>query len=246
MGRIGWKGGRFNVDYETSEIYRGLRDWQRWTGDKVNYFRFYYDQSSVDPVYGEASSPLGKIFFGPNLVPALHVIHVEGDNQNTDKGFYYNDELHVTISFDQVNRLGIRADSLTTQTQSYLKDRVEYRGKIYRVTNIQILGQIQRKPIIVTIDCTQLQPDEMVNDIQFAQYVGNINNIKSPTNYSPTVIDTLSLHKELQQILPTLRDPNPTDGYGSGEYGESDYGEPLTPLHGYGEDGYGDHGYGGV
>src|SRR6266404_9368799 len=170
MGRIGWKGGRFNVDYETSEIYRGLRDWQRWTGDHVNYYRFEYDQSSTDPVYQEADSSNGRIYFGPNLIPALHVIHVEGDNENTVQGFNYNDEAHVTLSFDMVKKLGIGELNLATQTQDYLKDRFEYRGKIYRVTNIQILGQLQRKPIIIAIDGTQVKPDEMVNDLQFAKY----------------------------------------------------------------------------
>lgn len=244
MGRIGWKGGRFNVDYETSEIYRGLRDWQRWTGDQVHYFRFAYDQSSVDPVYGEANSPNGRIYFGPNLIPALHVIHVEGDNENTENGFYFNDSAHITLSFDQLKRTGL--ERMDLDTQNYLKDRFVYDTKVFRVTNVQILGQIQQKDIIVTIDGTQVKPDEMVNDLQFAQYVGNIGRLKPVQNYSPTVIDQLSLAKEMQQIIPTLRDPNPQSGYGSGDYGDGDYGEPLTPLHGYGADGYGSHGYGGV
>jgi hypothetical protein len=227
--RVGWKGGRFNVDYETAEIYEGLRDWQRLTGDKFNYFRFAYDQSSVDPVYGEAASTNGRIYFGPVLTPALHVIHVEGDNQNTENGFYYNDELHATISFDQMNRMGISTSNVSTSnlvitTQDYLKDRVEYRGKAYRVTNVQILGQIQRKPIIITIDATQLQPDEMVNDLQFAQYVNNIGAIRGPVNNAPTTINTLALHKETQQVFPVLNDPHVSGGYGSGEYGEGPYG----------------------
>lgn len=226
MGRIGWKGGRFSVDYETDDIYKGLRDWQRWTGDKVNYFRFIYDQSNVDPVYGEATGPNGRVYFGPNLIPALHVIHVEGDNQNTENGFYYNDELHITLSFDQINRMGIGRTNIITQTNTYLKDRVEYRGKIYRVTNVQILGQIQRKPIIITVDATQLRPDEMVNDVQFAQFV-NVDKISGVVNYNQTAIDALSLHREMQQVLPVLNNPNPTDGFGAGNYGDGIYGQPL-------------------
>lgn len=245
MSRVGWKGGRFSVDYETAEIYEGLRDWQRWTGDKFNYFRFAYDQSSVDPVYGESNSNNGRIYFGPNLMPALHVIHVEGDNQNGVDGFYYNDEAHITLSFDQINRLGIGAASLITQTQEYLKDRFEYRGKIYRVTNIQILGQIQRKPIIITIDGTQVKPEEMVNDIQFSQYVANIGNIKGVINYAPTVIDQLNLHKETQQVFPVLNGPGAGTGYGFGPYGGGGYGGQLVVGIGYGDGAYGDGFYGG-
>lgn len=223
MSRIGWKGGRFNVNYETSEIYRGLRDWQRWTGDKVNYFKFIYDQSNVDPVYGEAVYPLGRIYFGPTLVPALHVIHIEGANEDRDEGFYYNDTAHVTMSFDQVNRLGLEQDDLTTQTQAYLKDRFEYRGKIYRVTNIQILGQIQRKPIIITIDGTQVRSDELVNDPQFAQYAQDQ---ILPLDYIPNAAIPGPMSKEIQQVIPTLNGPDPASvtGYGYGFYNADSYG----------------------
>lgn len=226
MSRIGWKGGRFNVDYETSEIYHGLRDWQRWTGDHVNYYRFYYDQSTVDPVYGEASSTQGLIFFGPNLIPALHVIHVEGDNQNTLQGFSYNDEAHITMSFDQVHRLGIRDLEIATQTQDYLRDRFEYRGKIYRVTNIQILGQIQRKPIVITIDGSQLRPDELVNDLQFSQYANGWGVF--PDGYDPNKVNHNNMTKQVQQFLPNLVSHpvfEPGDaGYGQGQYGAQEYG----------------------
>lgn len=223
MARIGWKGGRFSVDYETSEIYRGLRDWQRWTGDKINYFRFIYEQSNVDPVYGEATPPNGKIYFGPNLVPALHVIHVEGNNEERDEGFYYNDTAHVTMSFDQINRLGLGQEDITTQTQNYLKDRFEYRGKIYRVTNVQILGQIQRKPIVITLDGTQVRSDELVNDPQFAQYAQDQ---VFPLDYVPNYSVPAPMSKELQQVFPTLNGPDPsgTPGYGYGYYSSGDYG----------------------
>src|ERR1700694_97973 len=106
MSRVGWKGGRFSVDYETSEIYGGLRDWQRWTGDSIYYFRFQYDQSTKDPTYGEADSPLGNIYFGPNNIPALHVIHRQ-HNESSENGFYYNDTAHITMSFDQIKRMGL-------------------------------------------------------------------------------------------------------------------------------------------
>jgi hypothetical protein len=226
MSRIGWKGGRFNVDFETAEIYSGLRDWQRWTGDHVNYYRFYYDESTRDPVYGEASGPLGRIYFGPNIVPALHVIHVEGDNQDTVQGFNYNDSAHVTLSFDQVHRMGIGDLDIATETQDYLRDRFEYRGKIYRVTNIQILGQIQRKPIVITIDGSQIRPNEMVNDLQFSQYANGWGTF--PDGYDATKVKSNSMTNQIQQFLPALlSDPafSPEDdGYGEDEYGAQEYG----------------------
>lgn len=244
MGRIGWKGGRFSVDWETSEIYKGLRDWQRWTGDEVAYFRFAYDQSTVDPVYGEAAGPLGRVYFGPNIIPALHVIHIEGDNDNTVNGFYYNDRAHVTLSFDQLKRAGL--DKMDLNTQNYLKDRFVYDTKVFRVTSVQILGQIQKRDIIVAIDATQVKPDEMVNDLQFAQYATPNDRQFSErlsvpdSQYDPydsgqgvfpldyTASKKSSMTKMVEQVTPSLRSPAyvvpSTTGYGEGLYGDGPYG----------------------
>lgn len=249
LDRAGWKGGRFSVDYETSSIYRGLRDWQRWTGDSVYYYRFAYDQSTVDPVYGEANSPLGKVYFGPANVPALHVIHIEGDNDNSENGFYYNDRAHITLSFDQLKRLGL--DRMDLSTSNYLKDRFVYDTKVFRVTSVQVLGQIQQRDIIVAVDGTQVKPDEMVNDVQFAQYATpndkqfsqrlslndtvydpyNSGRNVFPLDYKPASPSAMS--KALKQVTPTLRSPGyvqPTFvGYGEGLYGDGGYGGgPIT------------------
>lgn len=250
MSRTGWKGGRFSVDYETSEIYRGLRDWQRWTGDSIAYYRFYFDSSTVDPVYGEAVPPYGKEYFGPINLPALHVIHVEGDNQNTDQGFYSNDSAHVTFSFDQIKKLGM--DKMDLNNQNYLKDRFVYDTKVFRVTSMQVMGQIQQRDIIVSMDATQVKPDEMVNDYMFAQYVTPNDNAFSqrlsltdslydpynnghgifPLNYNPATLAD-ALNRQRQQITPTLVNPSKqviSDlVYGEGFYNEAGYGGgPIT------------------
>lgn len=252
--RAGWKGGRFSVNYETASIYGGLRDWQRWTGDQIYYYRFQYEQSNVDPVYGEAEPPMGRVYFGPNLIPALHVIHTEGDNDNTERGFYSNDRAHVTLSFDELKRLGL--DRMDINTQNYLKDRFVYDGKVFRVTNFQILGQVQQKDIIVAIDATQVKPDELVNDLQFAQYATPMDHNSADNfgqrlnlnvaNYDPYVTGNqvfplsytgqgsyTNMSNQLKQIVPTLN-PNPFDqypalGYGQGTYGQGGYGGgPIT------------------
>lgn len=255
IDRAGWKGGRFSVDYETASIYGGLRDWQRWTGDEVSYFRFAYEQSNRDPVYGEAQPPNGRVYFGPNLIPALHVIHIEGDNDNSVEGFYYNDRAHVTMSFDQLKRLGL--NHMDIQNANYLKDRFVYDGKVFRVTSMQILGQIQRRDIIVSIDATQVKPDEMTGDLQFAQYATpydaqSADNFEQqwdlnfaqydpyktgqggvfPLGYTGSELPS-NMSKQLRQIIPSLNgntfDQPPILGYGQGQYGAGGYGGgPIT------------------
>lgn len=254
LDRAGWKGGRFSVNFETSSIYGGLRDWQRWTGDSIYYYHFAYDQSSVDPVYGEADAPLGRIYFEQGPIPVLHVIHVEGENDNSEEGFYFNDRAHVTMSFDQVQRMGL--DRMDIQTANFLKDRFVYDGKVFRTTSMQILGQIQQKDIIVSIDATQVKPDEMANDVQFAQYAvpylansadqfhqqWNLNNAKYdpydngrgvfPLDYRGTIPPS-DYAKQLKQITPQLGvsyDQYTDVGYGQGTYGYGGYGG-YPPTH---------------
>lgn len=206
MARLDWQTGRFSVDYETSEIYRGLRGWQRYTGDSISYYRFQYDQSSTDPVYGEAGGPMGRMYFGPVELPALHVLITEGENENKTEGFTYNDDAHVTASFDMLRRLGM--NEMDINHQNFLKDRFVYNDKVFRVTDMQILGQIQRKDIIATIDATQVKPDELVNDIQFSKYA----DVKTvyPLNYDPSKADPQAMNTQLSGITPVLHDPYST------------------------------------
>jgi hypothetical protein len=205
MSRIGWKGGRFSVDYETQEIYKGLRDWQRWTGDQAEYFRFAYDQSNKDPVYGEATGPAGRVYFGPLLIPALHVVHTESAVEEMPEGFTYHDKVHVTCSFDMLKRTGL--ELMDIETQNYLKDRIIYDGKVFRVYNVQILGQIQQKDIIVTFDGTQLRPEDMMNDRQFARYAETAAAIGLDAQRRP--VEPMAINKQLSQVMPRLHGPDP-------------------------------------
>jgi hypothetical protein len=137
-------------------------------------------------------------------------------------------------------------------TQNYLKDRFVYDTKVFRVTSVQVLGQIKQKDIIVSIDATQVKPDEMVNDLQFAQYVTpndaqfsqrqslndavydpyNSGRGVFPLDYSKPAA-TSAMSKALQQVSPSLRSTPynfpQTLGYGEGFYGEGGYGGvPIT------------------
>lgn len=206
MSRLDWNGGRFHVDYETNEIYKGLRGWQREVGDYVSYYRFAYDQSYVDPTYGEATGPNGRTYFGPINTPALHVLHTESGISEMPEGFETSlDRIHVTASFDMVRRIGLT--KMDIQTESYLKDRLVYDNMAFRIQNIQILGQIQRRDIIVTIDGVQLKPEDMVNDIQFAAFT----NIPAayPLDYKPKEVNLQARNKQLGQVVPRLHGPEP-------------------------------------
>jgi len=178
MGRLDWKRGRFDSDFETAEIHRGLRGHQAsQVGDQVDYYRFDFANSQMDDLYDEGAG-LGKVYHPPVVLPCLHVTHDEGDNQDTDTGFYFNDNLYITAAFDQVYRTGLTL--MDIEHQRFLKDRLVYDGRVFRVTQIHILGQIQTRDIVVSIEATQVKPDEMVNDPQFGAYTAGIDSPITP------------------------------------------------------------------
>lgn len=167
MARSDWKVGRFTSNWETSEIHAALTGYQHSFGDYILYYRFRKDLSQVHAIYDEGTGA-GKVFDSPINLGVIHATHQEGLNEDRDEGFYFNDDLHVTCSFDQLVKTGLSFVDL--ETQKYLKDRIVYDKKVFRVTEINVLGQVQQRDIIVGIDATMLKGDELVNDLQFQQW----------------------------------------------------------------------------
>jgi hypothetical protein len=167
MSRMDYKRGRFNPDFETDQIFEGMRGWQSIDGDWVNYYRFDEAQSEIHPIYDEPTGD-GLKWIAPVRVEALHVTHVEGGNEDSDRGFYYNDDLDVVVPFDLFIQAGMEMADINTG--NYLKDRIVYDRKVFRIKTIAIRGQMQQRDIIVGITGTQLKPDELVWDTQFADW----------------------------------------------------------------------------
>jgi hypothetical protein len=167
MSRMDWKQGRFSADQETDRMFKGLRGWRDVNGDWLSYYRYDAENTEVDPVYGESLGS-GRIYKAAVRVPCLHVTHLEGGNDNAPYGFYTNDDLDATVAFDLFIQMGMTYADI--ETQNYLRDRVIYERKVFRVTNLGIRGQIQRRDTIVGLTATQCKPDELVDDAQFAQW----------------------------------------------------------------------------
>jgi hypothetical protein len=167
MGRLDWKRGRWSAEVETQRIADGLRGYQPAFGDHVTYYRYDYERSQRHPVYDEAVSA-GRIFSGPIDLPVLDVTHAMGEDELAEGGFYTVDAIQVNCSFRQIARTGLTHADL--RNGSYLRDRLAYDGKLFRVLEMRILGQLQRSDVSVEINATQLKHDEIVNDPQFAQY----------------------------------------------------------------------------
>ena len=167
MSRADYKRGRFNPDLETDRMFQAMRGWQSVDGDWVNYFRFDEAHSEIHDIYDE---PVGNglVWLAPVRVEALHITHVQGANEDSDRGFYYNDDLNVPVPFDLFVQAGM--DKADIDTGNYLKDRVVYDRKVFRIKSISIRGQMQQRDTIVDIAGTQLKPDELVWDRQFVDW----------------------------------------------------------------------------
>jgi len=167
MGRLDWKRGRMNADNETDRMYKAMRGWRDVSGDWLDYYHFNEAATITDPIYDEAIGE-GRVYFPPVRLPVLHVIHIQGENENTDTGFYYNDTLSATIAFDQFTGVGM--DYAEIETGDYLNDRVYYNQKIFRVLQLSLEGKIQQRNVIVALYATQMKPDELVDDQLFNQW----------------------------------------------------------------------------
>jgi hypothetical protein len=161
------KRGRWTADLETARIFDGMRGWQQSYGDWLDYYRLDPANSEFDPVYEEATGN-GVRFLSPVQLPCLHVTHMRGGNEYGDSGFYYNDTLSATIPFDLFVHCGMTLADI--DTGNYMRDRVVYDQKVFKVTELAIRGQIQRRDIIVGLDGTQVKPDELVDCPQLIQY----------------------------------------------------------------------------
>lgn len=167
MGRLDWESGRFDVDYEMREINSSLRGWQANFGDQILYFRFWGEESKVHDIWDEAL-PDGRVWHPAQMVKVLHATHVEGGNEDRSEGQYYNDNFYATASFSQLKRIGFT--ELDLQYQSFLRDRVVYDFRVFRITRINVVGQIQQEDPIVSIEGVQVKPDEMINDKGFESF----------------------------------------------------------------------------
>ena len=177
MSRLDWKNGKFTADNETDQIYTAMAGWRDVSGDWIDYFRLNASATQIDDIYDEAVGQ-GRIYYPAVRIPVLHVTLIPGDNQNTDMGFYYNDTLTIYVAFDQFTKTGM--DYADVLEGNFLKDRVYYNQKVFRVLSMTPSGKIQERPTTIEISCTQLKPDELVNDTQDAPWSQPVNPTLTP------------------------------------------------------------------
>lgn len=196
--------GRFDMDYESLSLYEGIaEDLGGTVGVEVDWFR-WQDQylednyrTVVDDIYDVSSSVPGegRRWMLPFKMPAVMAQMIRGGNQMNERGFYAVDTLRLVISAGEAKRM--LPGLVGNEPNNHMKDRIVYRGQVFTPRQVNPRGSFGYRWAVVTVDCAEVNSEELVNDPQFARWAS-----------------------------PSVRDPrNDNYGYGFGGYGSGPYGD---------------------
>ena len=168
--------GRFNLDYEKMSIYEGIAedlggtvgvdvDWWRWQ----DYYLVENSDTVVDSIYDVSSSVAGggRRWMLPFKMPVVMAQFVRGTNVMNQRGFYVTDTLRLVINVGDAQRL---LPELITDSNTHIKDRIVYRNEVFVPTRVLPRGSFGYNWAVVTVDCNQVNPEELVNDPQFLKF----------------------------------------------------------------------------
>jgi hypothetical protein len=176
--------GRFDIDYESKSMYEGIaEDLGGTVGQEVDWFQWsptYLDDNYsavVDDIY-DVSNPTitdgvgqGRRWSKPFKLPTVMAQILRSSNTMNERGFYVTDTLRLVVNVGDVQRL---LPGMLSDPSSHIKDRVLYHGEIFVPTRVLPRGSFSYNYAVVTIDCNQVNPEELVNDPQFVSYSAGV------------------------------------------------------------------------
>jgi hypothetical protein len=181
--------GRFSLDYEAKSMYEGIQeDLQHPVGVDVDWFRWSAEYAAanvatfVDDIYDVSSNVYGegRRWMLPFNMPAVSAQLIRGSNEMNERGFYIVDTLRIVLNVGDVERL---VPDMLVNPDMHIKDRILYRGNVFTPTRVLPRGHFGYKWAVVTIDCTEVNADELVNDPQFQQYAQKGTKTLTPASY---------------------------------------------------------------
>ena len=162
-------GGRFDSDFEVDSISDGItEDLTNPAGTIAEWWIFNPATSTKDVLYDVDAAGVGRVWRGPLKVPVVRATITQGQVLQSDRGFYNPDTLHLTMNADDLERLN--PGIVSAIEASSTRDRVVWKGQVYRPFKVQNVGIVSERYTIVTIDMQQVMPEEMINDAQFLSY----------------------------------------------------------------------------
>jgi hypothetical protein len=195
--------GRFDIDYESLSIYEGItEDLGYIVGIEIDWFEWdqiYMDNnysSVVDPIYDVSSTVVGggRRWKNSIKVPVVMAQFVTGRNVMNTRGFYTTDTLRLVINMDEMQER-FPGFMTTKDASDHIRDRIVFQNQVFHPTIVMPRGHFGKRWAVLSVDCNQVNPEELVNDVQFQQYA-----------------------------LPSTTDPR-LSVYGAGPYSSGQYGD---------------------
>jgi hypothetical protein len=183
--------GRFSIQHERGSIISGTtKEVVRTVGYEIDWWLYDQDLTQVDALYDVGSSVGGgRRYHGPHTIPVVNAALFQGVTVQSERGFYNTDVLRITINMDIIDGSSLSGGEsrvipelqyLPTNPDAYLRDRVVFRKQVFAVKQIFPKGIITDDYTLFTIDCNQVNAEELINDPQFQEYA----------NYTPFVSRT--------------------------------------------------------
>jgi hypothetical protein len=160
--------GRFDASFEQSSLNDGIKtELETPIGSSAQWWKYDSVNSTVDPVYDTGSDIYGLVWIGPYTLPVIRAIITEGHVDQSERGYYKVDTLHLTVLGSDLLKIdpGVLNDPNLEN-----RARVLWHGQIFRPFYTQQRGIIGDTFSLVTIDLMQLSPEELVNESQFTSY----------------------------------------------------------------------------
>lgn len=181
--------GRFSIKHERASFISGTtKEVVRTVGNVIEWWFYDHVNTIVDDIYDVGSSDVlgGRRWNGPIKVTAVSATISQGSTGQNDRGFYNTDILRITLNMDVieggVNMQGSNSSTIPqlskiqTNPDHYLLDRIVFRNEVFQPVQVYTRGIVTDRYTLITIECVQVNPEELVNDLQFQSY----------SNYLPT------------------------------------------------------------
>lgn len=147
-------------------------DLKKPVGSSVLWFLFDDTNTFIDPIYDVGGDfPVdptkGRKWEGPYKIPVVKAVISQGGTKISQAGFYNADTLHLTLNSKDIEAL---VPGVMTNPDDQARSRIIWKNQVYRPYNVQQRGIISEGFVLLTVECQQVMPEEMVNDPQFLSY----------------------------------------------------------------------------
>lgn len=169
--------GRFDIGHEAESMYEAMaEELGEKVGMPVDWFRWqdWYLQNPannvVDDIYDVSSSVEGggRRWMAPFKLNTVMAQITRGGNLPNERGFYTSDTLRLVVNADEIRHK--LPEILRNEPNQFIKDRILYRGQVFTPTRVNPRGHFGFRWAVVTIDCNEVNSEELVNDEQFLKY----------------------------------------------------------------------------